>query len=107
MPSKLLTPSKVPNQIYLGTEAGINLLKEGKISTILKSPEVYALNKDKNGTIWGLSDYKLFSLKNGKQVFYPIESLSVTSLNADNNGDLYISAKGKGIFKYFINPIIG
>jgi len=91
------------NQIYLGTEAGINILKEGKVSTILKSSEVYALSKDKSGTIWGLSDYKLFSLKNGKQIFYSIEGLSITSLDSDHNGDLYVSVRGKGIFKLVNN----
>ncbi|MFC3561328.1 ligand-binding sensor domain-containing protein [Pedobacter jamesrossensis] len=87
------------NQIFLGTEAGINTIKNGKISTLLKSDEVYALNKDKNGTIWGISDYKLFSIKNNKQIFCPIEGLSITSLNADATGNLFVCARGRGIYR--------
>lgn len=87
------------HQILLGTEAGINVLKSGKISILLKSKEILSLTKDAKGQIWGICDWKLFKLKNGKQIFITINSKSITSLNTDRLGNLYAISYGDGVYK--------
>ncbi len=86
-------------QIYFGTEVGINVLKKGKISTIFSGKNVSHLLKDKQGTIWGITERKLFKIEKGKLAFYPLGGLYVNAINADQYGNLYAVVAEKGIYQ--------
>ncbi|RDC56811.1 hypothetical protein DU508_06295 [Pedobacter chinensis] len=87
------------NQMLFGTEAGINILKRGKISTLFSGQGVSRLNKDKNGRVWGISNGKLFKIERGKLIFHSIADKSITTLNADREGNLYAAVHDNGIYK--------
>jgi len=86
-------------QVYFGTEVGINVLKKGKISTIFSGKNVSHLLKDKQGTIWGVTEHKLFKIEKGKLAFYPLGGLYVNAINADQYGNLYAVVAEKGIYQ--------
>jgi signal transduction histidine kinase/ligand-binding sensor domain-containing protein len=87
------------NQTYFGTETGISILKKGKISTLFSGKAVNQLLKDKQGTVWGISERKLFKIEKSKLVFYPIEGRGVHAISADKSGNLYAVVSEKGIFQ--------
>jgi len=87
------------NQMFFGTEAGINILRHGKISTLFSGQGVSRLNKDKNGRVWGISNGKLFKVEKSKLIFHSINDRSITTLNADGEGNLYVAVHDDGIYK--------
>ncbi|MEH3115354.1 ligand-binding sensor domain-containing protein [Pedobacter terrae] len=87
------------NHMLFGTETGISILKRGKISTLFSGKGVSHLLKDRRGTIWGLSDGKLFKIEKGKVVFYTIGNKSIQTLNRDSSGNLYVIVSGTGIYQ--------
>ena len=87
------------NQIYFGTEAGINVLNKGKISTFFSGQSVSHLLQDKQGTVWGITERKLFKIQSGKLVFYSIADKSINAINADKFGNIYAFVAEKGIYQ--------
>lgn len=86
-------------QMLFGTETGISILKRGKISTLFSGKGVSHLLKDKQGVIWGISEYKLFKIEKNKIVFYSIANKNINTINSDSAGNLYAAVSGKGIYQ--------
>ncbi|WP_231458604.1 two-component regulator propeller domain-containing protein [Pedobacter sp. Leaf132] len=86
-------------QVYIGTELGLNIISKGKIETVLPNSFISQLKKDKQGKIWGLSNRKLFHIDAGKPVFSEIKDEKITCLSVNVSGDLYAFIWEKGIFK--------
>lgn len=87
-------------QIWVGTDNGINLIRHGKVTKVVEGIDVYSLQIDANGTIWGLSNRKLFKLQQRKIVFVNVvDGESVTCLNKDRKGSLYVFVRRVGVFK--------
>jgi signal transduction histidine kinase/ligand-binding sensor domain-containing protein len=86
-------------KIIVGSDRGIDAIKEGKIQNILSGYSIYQLRKDKYGTIWGIIGKKLFKLANDKVVFVNIDDKYITNISGNKKGDLFVVASGKGIYQ--------
>lgn len=86
------------NQIIVGTELGLNIIKDRNIQSLMPGRMIYDLEKDNKGIIWGLSSGKLFKLVKNKVFFEELED-NISSLFKDQAGNLYSVISGKGIFK--------
>jgi hypothetical protein len=49
-------------QIIVGTNAGINIIRNGRVVKSISQYPILILKKDKQGVIWGISSGKLFKL---------------------------------------------
>jgi ligand-binding sensor domain-containing protein/signal transduction histidine kinase len=86
-------------QILIGTDAGINIIKNGKITKTIAQSSVSILKKDRQGVIWGLTAMKLFKLVNEKVVIVDVGDQELINLSDNANKELFVVAKGKGIYK--------
>ncbi|MDQ8006552.1 MAG: two-component regulator propeller domain-containing protein [Pedobacter sp.] len=87
-------------QVWVGTDNGINLIHHGKVKKVVEGVDVYNLQTDLQGNIWGLSNRKLFKLQQNEIVFIDVvEGEAITCLNKDKKGNLYIFVRRVGVFK--------
>lgn len=87
-------------QIWVGTDNGINLIRHGKITKVVDGIDVYSLQIDRQGNIWGLANRKLFKLQKNKIVFVNVvEGEAITCLNKDKKENLYVFVRRVGVFK--------
>jgi len=85
------------HRIIIGSDNGINVIEKGEVKKLAASRRVTNLQKALDGTIWGISDRKLFRLRNNKMEFQPLEYGKATTINADSKGRLYAAVRGFGI----------
>lgn len=85
------------HRIIIGSDNGINIIEKGEVKKVVASRRVTSLQKALDGTIWGISDRKLFRLRNNKMEFQPFEYGKATIINADSKGRLYAAVRGFGI----------
>lgn len=87
------------NQIIVGTELGLNIIKDRKIISLMTGQMISSLEKDNRGVIWGLASGKLFKLIKNKVFFEEFENDKINNLFKDQSGHLYCIVNGEGIFK--------
>lgn len=85
--------------LIVGTESGINIIRNGRISTIDQTYPVYGLKKDRKGVIWGITGKRLFKLVKEKIVFVDIGGEKITHISTNKAGNLFLVASGKGIYR--------
>jgi ligand-binding sensor domain-containing protein/signal transduction histidine kinase len=90
-------------QIIVGTNSGISVIRNGKVIKAISQYPILTLKKDKNGVIWGISSYKLFKLVNDKVIFVDIDGERITALSENANGDLFLVASGKAIYRHTLS----
>ena len=97
--------------IWVGTEKGIFILKEDKISTVLTtdqglpSNKIFCLLEDRQGTMWvGTQDGGLASVKDGKVKAYGkkqgLQDNMILCLHLDSLNNLWIGTGQDGLYHF-------
>ncbi|WP_293302157.1 two-component regulator propeller domain-containing protein [Pedobacter sp. UBA4863] len=85
------------HRIIIGSNNGINVVEKGLVKKIAANRPITNLHRALDGTIWGISDRKLFRLRNNKMEFQDPEYDSATTINVDSKGNLYVALRGLGV----------
>jgi len=91
-------------ELWVGTAAGVDLLKEGRVIAHYRSPAVRSLFLDGRSVLWAGTDKGPAKLENGgfsPPAHLPAElRVPIAAIAGDDSGRIYFAAEHEGLYVY-------